>query len=329
MKKNLFFLAAAALMAAACSNEDGDKASMPAKINVSASLNTAAITRGTGIDLQSARLDAESHPGIYIYKTGSTAVASDGYIYKNTEVTAVNGTSGLLTTGTTFYFPQDKKGVDVYVYAPRQTEVADIGTTAIDFSVSEDQYNKAGYIASDFVFGHQTLAYSASNTNVEVRLYHALSKIIFQIKDANNSYELNDLKEVTLGTVKKDASINISKSISSNSDLATTGAVTLGTTDATISFFNSTSGDAVPAEAKVAAILPPQDIFGKTLTIKVGDATYTGTIPEAVASSGKAELAPGNQYTYTISLTQSSFTVTAVSIAEWTTTGNERNASVQ
>lgn len=318
MKKNLFFLAAAALMAAACSNEDGDKASMPAKINVKTTMS-AAITR-TSTEYQGAALDDESSPAIYVVKEGTTAI-TNGYFYQNI---AATGTSSLTTTPT-LYFPQDKTDVDVYVYAPRKDEGIDDLTTGISHTINTNQYTKAAYLASDFVIGKQNVAYSESDASVTVKLFHAMSKIKLVITDADGkNTTLEQLKMATLSNIRPTAVVYPVKSPGAsdeNSALATNETVGAASGDPVIVKLLDTDTDSSSEGAATSTtlygIVPPQTL-ASALTLTIGTNTYTTT--DNITST----LDPGYEYTFNVKLSQAKLTVTSVTIQEWSegTAGN-------
>lgn len=335
--KNLFFVAVAGMALTACSFEERTleyENQSPEELHVCATMGEMTVTRGTNTSLQSTELLASSAPAVYVCKAGKTAV-DGGYFYKNLVVNTSSGiaaTTGLLTFNPTetLYWPQDKTGVDVYVYAPIQSALNDINAD-VTFAVSTSQYNDANYQASDFVWGKKSKTYNTydnmrSTTNtIDVVMDHLLSKVIFSIKDKNGNY-VSDLKKVELGAtgsgngIIKEVKINMS-----------TGGLTPCTAEDVITFLDvaTTGSDASPATTSaVAGVIPPQDIFGKTLTITIGTQTYTGTIPDiSGTSSNTATLAGKNEYTFNVELDQASFNITGITINAWTS--NTKNMSVQ
>jgi len=323
MKKNLFFLAAAALMAAACSNEDGDKASMPAKINVKTTMS-AAITR-TSVEYQGNALDAASSPAIYVVKEGTTAI-TDGYFYKNI---AATGTSSLTTTPT-LYFPQDKTDVDVYVYAPKKETGIDNLTTGISHTIETSQYTKANYLASDFVVGKQNVTYNADNADVTVKLFHAMSKIKLVITDADGETStLGQLKMATLSNIKPTAVVYPVKSPGAsdvNSALATNETVGAASgSPVTVKLLDTdtdSSSEGAATSTTLYGIVPPQTL-ASALTLTIGANTY------ATEANITNTLAPGYEYTFNVKLTQAKLTVTSVTIEPWTSAGAGTDVTVK
>lgn len=331
MKKNLFFLAAAALMAAACSNEDGDKASMPAKINVKTTMS-AAITR-TSTEYQGAALDAASSPAIYVVKEGTTAI-TNGYFYQN--ITATVSGAALTTGSTTLYFPQDKTDVDVYVYAPKKDNVADL-TAGISHTISSDQYTKANYLASDFVVGKQNVEYdndgdatADEDQEVTIKLFHAMSKIKLVITDADGQTStLGQLKMATLSNIKPTAVVYPVKSpgaSDANSALATNETVGTASGDPVIVKLLDTDTDSSSEGATTSTtlygIVPPQTL-ASALTLTIGNNTY------ATEANITNTLAPGYEYTFNVKLTQAELTVTSVTIEPWTSAGAGTDVDVK
>ena len=95
-------------------------------------------------------------------------------------------------SGTTVYFPQSGKDVNIYAYAPRKTDLTLDGNYS--FTVKADQSKDADYIVSDLLWGQpmklktgSTTDYEPANPvartkeNVPVSFKHLLSKIEIEL----------------------------------------------------------------------------------------------------------------------------------------------------
>lgn len=323
MKADKFCLMAITVLAlTACSNDDSaDEALQP--LTISASMDGMSVTRSSS-DYQNQKLVAgDSNPAVYVCQAGGTTTNYlPGSDYANVALTAADAAgNGSTFTGATFYFPQDKGNLDVYMYAPR--EATSPSLTAMPITVSAAQYTKAAYLASDFVFGKATGVTYASHT-ANITLYHAMTKIKLVIRDINNQ-NVSGLTKVELGPagelIKTSATVNIKGDVTDNTSINTLNLVTTGsTTTGTVTLFDASATGSPDSNVwtdgtsnTLYGIIPPQNANAVKLKLYFGTTTY-----EAFLSTASMVLAPATEYTFNVKLSQTSLTITTVEIVDWT-----------
>lgn len=334
-KSNLFFVVAAGMALTACSFDDSMRTLEydydPAELNITASIGGMSVTRGTA-DYQNEQLDNTSTPAVYVCQNSSGTSYTTNYLtgqnYANIQMTSVADASPAKTSTLSissvsgapskFYFPQDKGSLDVYLYAPYQSSGASL--TAMPITVSTTQYNKAGYIASDFVFGNKTNVAYATSATAAVQLYHALTKLKFVIKDINGN-KVNGLTKAELGPtgdlIKINATVNITTAVTSGNTDITTSVVQTGTSTGTVTLFDSSVSGADTwtngTSEVLYAIIPPQDAKDVTLKLTIGTIYYSAKL-----KSSTFPLDPATEYTFNVTLGQEDLDITTVSITDWT-----------
>lgn len=321
--RRLTYIITTALLLAACKQDEDGVQPPVAEIHVSTMMADAE-TRTVNTTVQSTALDEGQTAGIYVFRNGATDI-SDEYGYKNLTYSYVNGQ----WKNSPIYFTGDHEAIDVFVYAPR----IDASHTLenIPLSVQTDQSTTAGYLASDFVFGNtKNVSYNESGVNVDVKLYHALSKIILTIQDKDGKYEpLSHMKRVQIGTARfpvlTDAYVNITRNIASNADLTTNAAVTTGGTQGIVTLFDNNNetldvSDTEPVKPiTMCVILPPQTLSsaGNNLAITFSSGGSESVLTGTLATTIQA----GYQYNYTIVADQEQLTIVGASIEPWVAGG--------
>ncbi len=320
----------AGLLLSACSFDDTlnklEYEEAPGELKLISNLGGMTVTRGT-FDPQATKLNTASSPAVFVTNDGSTTDYITGSDYSNIKLTATDGTGNASNlaiksgeTPTAFYFPQNKGDLTVFLYAPFQTD-ATIASTTI--TVSEDQYNTEGYLASDFVFGNATATYSGTDPKTaKITLYHALTSICLKFSDVKGN-KVSGLTEVTLGKsgseIKKKAAIKLNATLTDNNSVATSGVVTTNTSEGTgvvtLLKTGETGADAWTdgTSEYVYGIIPPQDAADIDLVVKIGTSEYTAKL-----SSSALAMSPATQYTFNVTLGQAELKIESVQITDWT-----------
>lgn len=305
MNKNVFLSVAAALMLAACSNDD----QLPPEetpIRLSAGLDVAAGTRGiTDNSYNATAFNGGETIDVNIVETGSPASPSVTY-GPSGWLTATIGASGNgATLSSTCYWPGSGAGIDIYAWYPVSTATTYWTTAHSVFKVPANQSGSTDHKAFDLMYAapvggegtnSQTVPSTSRTSAINLQFTHKLAKLVVTLAPKDASVTTDDLKNatVTIGSVQTTADVT-----------AATGAVTASTA--------STETLTIMAdEAGVTgyALIPAQTLSGTlSVTLKAGGA-MTATL------SGFAVLA-GQTNTLNVSVSLTDITVTT-SIVDWT-----------
>lgn len=318
MNKNVFLSVAAALMLAACSNDD----QLPPEetpIRLSAGLDVAAGTRGiTDNSYNATVFNGGETIDVNIVETGSPA--SPSVIYGTSGwLTATIGDSGDgATLSSACYWPGSGAGIDIYAWYPVSTATNWTIAHSV-FKVPAIQSGSTDHKAFDLMYAapvggtgtnSQTVPSTSRTSAINLQFTHKLAKLVVTLapKDANSGVTIDDLKNatVTIGSVQTTADVT-----------AATGAVTASTAASTETL------TIMADEAGVTgyALIPAQTLSGTlSVTLKAGGA-MTATL------SGFEVLA-GQTNTLNVSVSLTDITVTT-SIVNWTPNNNAGTADLK
>ena len=317
MKTTKFFmLAALALSATACSNDNDTTTYGPREAVITAGINTP-VTRANGATWENDKI------GVMVTAAPSSEMEN---IYKNVQYATTSESSDAATftasTGAGIFFQDASETVTFAAYGPYQTSdnaatlpgsngvISDISTT--DQSTREKQ--------KDFDFIYASGA-TATNSSYTVQFQgnnafsHKMSRLIIQfvaatdagfdateVSNSGSTYAVSGLYHdgtfnVTNGTAVSTGTTTSNWSLNDNSLRTETG------TSATTATFTS--------------ILYPQDhsVSGLTVTATIAGQTYQATI--------KPNLESGKSYTYTITAKKQGLVVTGCTVTDWTNGGSD------
>lgn len=317
MKTTKFFmLAALALSATACSNDNDTTTYGPREAVITAGINTP-VTRANGSTWETDNI------GVMVTAAPSSEMEN---IYKNVQYATTSESSDAATftasTGAGIFFQDASETVTFAAYGPYQTSdnaatlpgsngvISDISTT--DQSTREKQ--------KDFDFIYASGA-TATNSSYTVQFQgnnafsHKMSRLIIQFKaDPNAGFDATEVSNsgstyavsglyhagtfnVIDGTAVSTGTTTSNWSLNDNSLRTETG------TSATTATFTS--------------ILYPQDHTSSDLTVKatIAGQTYQATI--------KPNLESGKSYTYTITAKKQGLVVTGCTVTDWTNGGSD------
>ena len=323
MKTTKFFmLAALALSATACSNDNDTTTYGPREAVITAGINTP-VTRANGSTWE--------NDDIGVMVTAATT-SNMPTLYRNVQYTTTSSSSDAATftasTGAGIFFQDATETVTFAAYGPYQTSdnaatlpgsngvISDISTT--DQSTREKQ--------KDFDFIYASGA-TASNSSYTVQFQgknafsHKMSRLIIQfvaatdagfdateVSNSGSTYAVSGLYHagtfnVTNGTAVSTGSTTSNWSLNDNSLRTETG------TSATTATFTS--------------ILYPQNhsVSGLTVKATIANQTYEATI--------KPNLESGKSYTYTITAKKQGLEVTGCTVTDWTSVdGGSADATI-
>lgn len=318
-------MAAAAMAMAGCSNDENEVMdNWNGEIRLTSGLEVQQTdTRGITTDLQATRIAKDNHVGFFINEAVASGETATTTYTQNLDYTA-NGNGGF--DGTTVYFPQSGKGVNIYAYAPWKT-----GFTLNDsysFTVKADQSKDEDYIASDLLWGQPMKLKTGSATdyepanpvartkeNVPVTFKHLLSKIQIElVAGAGDGLTADDFKGATL---------TIMNTLPGTSLTLSSGTISPASGTAADIIVATYPKDATPTALTGSAIVVPQTIAKNTQFIKLhlnegGDLYYR--VPNGDTDNA-LELTGGKIYKYKITAKLTGLTVTST-ITDWETIGS-------
>ena len=284
MKKHLFYIAAAALMLAACSNDERDIQNNDDIIKLSANIATP-VTRATATDaLQNTQFNNSTAIHVDVYETGGSAPMTNG----SGTYTTTNTTGALSGS---LYYPTNGNNIDIEAYYP-----STVTYSTTSFNVLADQSSAANYCSSDLMYATK-LTNKAKGTTHGLTFNHALSKIIVNITNGSG---------VTAG----DITSNVSAVKINNTKLTATiakgvvSAATGSATDITITGTTNTSN--------IGIIVPQTVVNGSafiTVTYNSNDYAYTLTADKTFEA--------GKVYTYALTLTAQGISLSSTTITDW------------
>lgn len=289
MKTKYFMtMAAAALIFAACSNDENEMDNWNGEIRLSSGLVVQ--TRANSSDVPDKQIAEGQQIGIYVEGvSGETAYTG----YTNVSADA-DGSGNFSNYSTTMYYPQSGKDVQISAYHPYSQEAS---SDLYDFTVETAQATDANYFKSDLLYSEKK-PYARSKTAHSLTFEHKLAKVVCKLTSGEGS---PDITGATVEIVAPERAVGFNR---------TTGAVGAATTSA--KSVNVTLG-------QYGAIIAPQTYTKGTKFLKVtltsgGELYYT--IPNG-ASDKNLELASGSVYTFDITVDLTELKVNS-KISEWT-----------
>ena len=317
MKTTKFFmLAALALSATACSNDNDTTTYGPREAVITAGINTP-VTRANGSTWETDNI------GVMVTAAPSSEMEN---IYKNVQYATTSESSDAATftasTGAGIFFQDASETVTFAAYGPYQTSdnaatlpgsngvISDISTT--DQSTREKQKD------FDFIYASGATATNSSYT------------VQFQ---GNNAFSHKMSRLIIQFVAATDAGFDATEVSNSGSTYAVSGlyhagtfnvidgtAVSTGTTTSNWSLNDNSLRTETGTSATTAtftSILYPQDHTSSDLTVKatIAGQTYQATI--------NPNLESGKSYTYTITAKKQGLVVTGCTVTDWTNGGSD------
>ena len=301
MKKFRFlYIAAAALLFAACANEeDGIGNNGPVAATVQADISNNIKTRGTADNNSWTAGDAI---GVNVTSTGNTTGDNKKYVTTNGD-----GTFEAASNDNIIYF-KDNKETTFSAYYPYTESLTD---GKIDWIMSEIKANQP--CKADVLFASGATASKASPTvkftDAEHRFKHCMSLVKFIIKPGMGiDQSENILRGLHLNGIYKTGKFDTK-----------TGAIESAQYRTSYPYNFSTSFD---KESSVEMIMLPQKLENDMMEIEVdlgvGDElnTYKATLMPATDYQFKG----GYKYTYVVTVNNTSITIAEADIEPWQTT---------
>lgn len=308
--KTFMTLAAAAMMLAACNNENPENQTnglTPLRLNSSLTAQTR-----IGTSPSSTVQDTQISNGMEVYAWVDNAFSSTA-IYKANKLTADG--SGNFAVATDMFYPADGKDVNVCAMHGSFTTLftaGDVFPVTQECEVLTDQSTPTNIAKSDLIFANRKDIVRTDDA-VTLTFYHMLSKVQIALKRGAGAPQLAENDAVKLNDVllKTDFNPNKLADLSNAGErTAMIGAAKVGS-EGNIKMGQQLTTDFLTNPFYNEAILAPQDLSGKTLTIQLedgGELAYT--FPEGT------ELLSGKKYIYRITLDLTGITVKST-ITDW------------
>ena len=301
MKKFRFlYIAAAALLFAACANEeDGIGNNGPVAATVQADISNNIKTRGTADNNSWTAGDAI---GVYVTSSGNTTGDNKKYVTTNGD-----GTFEAADNNNIIYF-KDNKETTFSAYYPYSKFLTD---GKMNWNIAEVEANQP--CKADVLFASGATASKASPTvkftDAEHRFKHCMSLVKFIIKPGMGiDQSENILRGLHLNGIYKTGKFDTK-----------TGAIESAQYRTSYPYNFSTSFD---KESSVEMIMLPQKLENDMMEIEVdlgvGDElnTYKATLMPATDYQFKG----GYKYTYVVTVNNTSITIAEADIEPWQTT---------
>lgn len=306
----------ASVMAASCA-DDHSPDMQPCQLAVSAgmelSVSGEAETRSTLA--QDETFDDSQSIAVYAVATGTGSTSTA----KPKSVTASSS-----ATATGLFWPEGKN-IDVFGWYPVNGSGGVTTATALNgtatFTIQPDQSSVANYRKSDLMFAKltdQSHTVGETSKTLALKFSHLLSRI--QVKlTAGAGMTAADLSgaTITIGT----SGAYITGSVPISSIYGGTVGTASGSLNALLTLCTSYDSS---NNNNAFAIIPPQNLNGKRLTVKLSSGA------EMYVTLPSLNMTGGNAYTYTATIAAAAVTVTAT-ISDWgtktgtITTGGDQN----
>ena len=297
MKKfKILYIAAAALLFAACANEeDGIGNSGPVAATVQADI-VKNITRATTDDTWSTN-DAI---GVYATSSGNTTGDNKKYVTTNGD-----GTFEAADNNNIIYF-KDNKETTFSAYYPYSKFLTD---GKMNWNIAEVEANQP--CKADVLFASGATASKASPTvnftDAEHRFKHCMSLVEFKIKPGqgvkDNNYKFNRLNMKGIF-------------VSGKFDTRTGSVEAAGDRETLTRVFNDVSFE---SEESFAYIMLPQSLESNKMDIEIylllNDSEVKYTTPITPSTNGQFE--GGKKYTYNITVKNTGITIEKANIVPW------------
>ena len=299
MKKFRFlYIAAAALLFAACADEeDGISNNGPVAATVKADISTNIKTRATA---DNNTWTADDAIGVYVISSGNTTGDNKKYVTTNGD-----GTFEAADNNNIIYF-KDNKETTFSAYYPYSESLTD---GKMDWNMAEVEENQP--CMADVLFASGATASKASPivnfTDIEHRFKHCMSLVEFKIKPGQgvkyNNYKFNRLE--LKGIFR-----------SGKFDTRTGSVETAGDRGPIILNFDDVSFE---SEKSFAYIMLPQSLESNKMDIEIylllNDSEVKYTTPITPSTHGKFE--GGKKYTYNITVKNTGITIEDAFIYPW------------
>lgn len=312
MKAKLFMIATAAMLLAACSNDENEVNNGPVEARITAGID--------GPKTRAIDQDWQTGNTIGVMVTNAPSSGMEG-LYKNVKYNVNNiGRTGSFepeVTGQGIFFQDASETVTFAAYSPYQlsTDAATLPGAAgtVTGVNTQDQTTQAKQETFDYLFASGATASKNSPTVVFENNYqfqHKMARLILVLQTpTTNGFTADQVQKgtYTLGGLIHNGTFNV------------TSGEAQAATEAPVNDWDITSNyyvDGSPANTRTyTMILYPQTLGGAlAFSATIDGQTYTNN-----SDIYPASLAAGTSYTYTITMKKTGLTVSGCTIGPWNT----------
>jgi hypothetical protein len=295
MDTRIILIAAGALVMAACSSNDPEVQGNAGEIHLRTEVSAPTRATDNPVALQDEQFAENTDISVMVTDKGNLSTTLVSYPLTTYRADGAGG----LTPVTTQYYPASGNNVEVCAYHPAGAPVA--------FTVAADQQALGDYRASDLMWAQLESINKETDAEHRVLMFHHLcSKIVIRLVKGNG---VTDAEMAA-------ATITLTGGEGDDKRLIMGG--TFGSGDGTLTPDPNVTGTMTIATyagtAPYAAVVIPQDMGGKKITVALGGGTQSYTIPATSANIFE----PGMKYAYTVTVNKAELVVTAT-IEDWTT----------
>lgn len=289
--KNYLIIATAALIFAACSNNENelvDGTDGPVPVEFRASVG---VTETRAIDQTWSATDAI---GIFMVKTGESLVPE--YISEGAEniryVVDATSTSGAFTPdGTTIYYPMDDSKVDFYAYYPQGSVTKEETTTHYLYAINVA--SQANQEALDLLYSNDVKGKKKTDKTAALHFKHQLCKVILTVEPGTgvsagdisgltvkvNAQNTTSTFNLTAGILKADAANSADITLFKQADTYIYEAILLPDAATSRTFeFDLNNGHDAPFTWKMKKVLTAGSKYTYTVKLNRTGVEVTGEI---------------------------------------------------
>ena len=283
--KKIFLLATATAALMACSNNDEPLNNEPIAARIIANIG-ASDTRATGTTWATDDEIGVTSSG------GSTS-------YTNGKYTTAEG-NGNFASDAPFYFPDASTSISFTAYYPyKATSEMTEGVISSDTKATNQTATNQPKI--DYLWATQST--TGENPNVTFQFAHKMCKLTLKLVEGND-VTISQVTKYSLSGLVLEGTFN------------TTNGTAVAKTDGSAENLEMNVSD-VTSNSEYSQILYPQTITdGVTLSITCDNLTYS--CPLKVNNNNLSEVAAGNNYSFTITVSKKGLTITNSTITDWT-----------
>lgn len=260
---------------ASCSNNDEELDSQNVDGRTPITLTSNVATRAASQNLQNTQIASNVNVGVFVTQSEGASIDVNNHLL------TANGEGGF--TGEAIYFPDDATSVNIYAYAPYNSEWNGKLNDDNTFTVPADQSSDAAYCEADLMVADK-ISTNPTSDAINLTFKHKLAKLNldFDLGDSNIN-----LAGATVSVLNVESQVNVNVS---------TGDVNTVTGNITTITAAKFAEEAASFEASV--VFAPQTINNTTQFVKVVTADEEHTFEAPLNQS--VEFKSGKKYTYTV-----------------------------